>query len=706
MSEKTYTTLEPVASSNVDFEETLVKQLYTPEHFDGSSTIDCGQRVTSYVNLNISSRNLVNVTPENVESVFDELSSANPLSETVENTIKLYRDLPKDYFIARIISDYDSDDNKLKAVRNQLFVEVKSLEEFPFSSASELKRRNKPKLGESAALKLGGDIYILASVLEGASFDDLKDLISSTKINSDTLNQSTYIVESGTEPVRGASCKCDADLAQFRGLLADIQGDILTLKHQHDEMKNNHQEEINSVKSDLKTLQSDIVTAVNELHDTASFCRQSIENLTDDHCNGVARVKSDVKQIRGELQSMYEYIELKDTELCNKIYNINMLEKRIAKLESKVEKKKQPPNGSLYADKSSVDIIVTPSSHTHNAQVQVDNASDRKTTATFQAEPYTTERRLPADSDRTSETSTSFQKTKLIRCPETKLFKRVPATVSGDITVDSVTPCASDSSANCYDSRGPPNVYDQTKLRNLDQDTKNAGTINSFRPDSVLAADQSASSMCNNVNSNDQNDNTLYYDCSVTNRFSALQSRSGNLVPGVASFSDVVKGDPLHSQSSIPVHVSNRQRKTLKSRSSNVTKSYTVRSRDIDDASMRTEPDSDDDFVQYVRRRPARYYVGGFKSSITEQKLVNYVLRRGITVSRINILRYEDQDRAVIQLSVDAEHGPRLLERGFWPPGVFSRPWYSRNEYSQRNNAMQLDSYATGRVSGSNYFVD
>lgn len=34
-------------------------------------------------------------------------------------------------------------------------------------------------------------------------------------------------------------------------------------------------------------------------------------------------------------------------------------------------------------------------------------------------------------------------------------------------------------------------------------------------------------------------------------------------------------------------------------------------------------------------------------------------------MSRVNIRRYEDQDRAVIQLYVDAEYGPRLLELNF-----------------------------------------
>ena len=93
---------------------------------------------------------------------------------------------------------------------------------------------------------------------------------------------------------------------------------------------------------------------------------------------------------------------------------------------------------------------------------------------------------------------------------------------------------------------------------------------------------------------------------------------------------------------------------------------------------------TDDDFIQYVRRRPARYYIGGFKSTIREQKRTNYLLRRGINVSRINIRKYENPDGAVIQLNVDPEYGPFLQQRGFWPPGVYCRQWYIRNEYRQK----------------------
>ena len=39
----------------------------------------------------------------------------------------------------------------------------------------------------------------------------------------------------------------------------------------------------------------------------------------------------------------------------------------------------------------------------------------------------------------------------------------------------------------------------------------------------------------------------------------------------------------------------------------------------------------DDDFTQHIRRKSSRFYIGGFKPSITEMKLCSYVQRRGFT---------------------------------------------------------------------------
>ncbi len=43
----------------------------------------------------------------------------------------------------------------------------------------------------------------------------------------------------------------------------------------------------------------------------------------------------------------------------------------------------------------------------------------------------------------------------------------------------------------------------------------------------------------------------------------------------------------------------------------------------------------DDDFSDYVRKPPIRYYVGGFKPSITVNKLYKYITKRGLTVTTV-----------------------------------------------------------------------
>ena len=76
-------------------------------------------------------RSLINVNSDNVESVFDEISNESVVdsgsSETVNNFVKLYRYLPKDLFIGRIMSDNSSDETKLKDLRSHVFIEIKKL---------------------------------------------------------------------------------------------------------------------------------------------------------------------------------------------------------------------------------------------------------------------------------------------------------------------------------------------------------------------------------------------------------------------------------------------------------------------------------------------------------------------------------------------------------------------------------------------------
>lgn len=96
----------------------------------------------------------------------------------------------------------------------------------------------------------------------------------------------------------------------------------------------------------------------------------------------------------------------------------------------------------------------------------------------------------------------------------------------------------------------------------------------------------------------------------------------------------------------------------------------------------------DVEFSDYVRKRTKRFYVGGFKSSITQEKLISYVERRGLLVTWVNICTSKMNGRVIIRLNVEATDQCQILvEPGFWPRGVKCRPWLSNNRYnnSHRN---------------------
>ena len=190
-----YTELKTPATVNDDAEQTAVKQVYTTEDLNDSH-IECTQIVMD--------RSLINVNSDNVESVYDQISNESfgdsGSSETVNNLVKLYRDLPKDLFIGRIMSGNSSDETKLKDLRSRVFIEIKNFDDFPFNLAVDLKRRKQTKNDDCTALKRSGDIYTLISVFEGAPCDDLKELFCISKSVSEVFNQSIIVNSSGTDP--------------------------------------------------------------------------------------------------------------------------------------------------------------------------------------------------------------------------------------------------------------------------------------------------------------------------------------------------------------------------------------------------------------------------------------------------------------------------------------------------------------------------
>lgn len=115
----------------------------------------------------------------------------------------------------------------------------------------------------------------------------------------------------------------------------------------------------------------------------------------------------------------------------------------------------------------------------------------------------------------------------------------------------------------------------------------------------------------------------------------------------------------------------------------NVTKKDTVKLAEP----YETYLDDDVDFTDFVRKRTKRFYVGGFKSSITQDKLIRFVESKGLVVTWVKIWNSKRNGRVTIRLNVEAsENYFKITEPGFWPRGVKCRPWLSNNKY---NNSLR-----------------
>ena len=404
MSKQELVLLKPVVLANDDYsanEETFVKELYRADNFhDGDETfvkqpytstqdisLQCGQ------NIVISHGNRINVTHDNVAEIFDEinpsqsdLSDCNDDCEQQSNNfqpfIQLYRDLPRDLFVRRIQSDYNSDERLLYKLRGDLFSKLKESDKYSFVPGVELKRRKKSPRGDSVDLKLCADIYVLVSVLDGASSDDLKDLISSARYVSQTENDESVLVGAGTPLCSGRTDDSGLDIQLLRNVLATVQADVLSLKQDNstvcDEMKN--------LKTELISFKSECVAEINRLKKSVVDCEQSIDRICDEKSNGIATIKNDVRQIRSDVISIDESLDLRCSEINNKISALNKFEKRIVKIENKLSKRQDVSDNSTQAVLSETSAQTSASTKSQIPVIGTENV-DKLSGKDFSAEP-------------------------------------------------------------------------------------------------------------------------------------------------------------------------------------------------------------------------------------------------------------------------------------------------------------------------------
>ena len=693
MSEHKLFELKPVVLANDDYQdsdETFVKQLYNDNYFqDGQEThvdetcsqpssLQCAQRFTSVHNVMVTPRNCVNVTNDNVTDLFDEINCSQSQASACSNLnslIQLYRELPKDLFIAKVLDDNDTDEKLLYELRRNIFSDLKLRDNFPFPTGTELKRRKNTNRGDSVHTKLSCDIYILISVFEGAPFEELRDLLSSSKYSSKNDPDLSVMAETKTQ-ITDASQNHELEFKLIHNSMASIQADIMALQQDNKTLRDECIKECKSLRNEMKSLKTDTLSDINKIKTTLAECQLSIERVCSDKANGVASLKSDIRQIRSDLISVDETIDVRYSELDKKIFGISKLDKKVTKIEhrlSKMQLTQDTPVPPVHA------ISISPSPTSHQTSNSVNNSITREppTSDTTAVIPTTMTKGVKSNvsqpqSDTVKDMRLTLGNTRLYQSPVSHMIKRLPisAVNQDDNDLISFSPAVAKPLSPQMTCDSNLNESKSTSNGNIQQPIHG-----SFSDDDV----------------------TDSINCPLENRFSCLpvddDSVECRLYSDAARQPTVIKHDELHinqQYSKIPVMISDRKVNVdRKNDRKSYLKSMQKEQKMLQPKSTGTiiidnDDDDDDEFTVHVRRRTKRFYVGGFLPSITEAILMRYAKRRGVKLSWVNIRRYESQNRAVIRVNVDSELGYRLVEDGFWPRGIVCRPWYSKGQYNRR----------------------
>ena len=398
----------------------------------------------------------------------------------------------------------------------------------------------------------------------------------------------------------------------------------------------------------MNSFKSECVAEKNKLKKSVADCAQSIDRICDEESNGIATIKSDVRQIRSDVTSIDETLDLRCIELGNKISALNKHEKRIVKLENKLCKRQE------LSDNSTQFVSEENSASSSSQSTMTDSVAKQKGFVAVLMNTKTSD---------SSNLLPGLGKIGLYKSPESLRIKRAPT------------------------------LPVQHSL------VKNNDLINFSPPSRLNEFTSSKSGSHNETVANSPADSTSHgHDKSRDNRGAIRKSAfddeqhtdngqttaiSGTTIPlmGIG-----ISAVPNGSVSGIPVMISERNSE----RQDNRPPTRSRYGKDQPSKQLRVIPtgspeeDNDDDFVKHVRRRTKRFYVGGFLPSITEKKLINYAARRGVTLTWVNIHRYERQNRAVIRVNVEAAKASQLLEEGFWPKGVMCRPWLSKGQFQNR----------------------
>ncbi|MEW8548092.1 MAG: hypothetical protein AB2693_31705, partial [Candidatus Thiodiazotropha sp.] len=330
------TNLKPVALANDDYDEdlTYVKQVAQSE-FSAETSINVSRAVSVPVTQYNVNELYNDIISDSQESTFQGAQACYPDSNPLEVDciVSAVRSLPKSLCITQLLKDSSSDRDRLEAARSDIFACIKESEGFPFDLRSYLKKRIHTRSGDSVEYKLAHDIYCLAGVLDGADWDDLREVINIPRPSKKLPSQQSQPVQESSFSAYPA-----IDLDQLKRTVQVLSADMVSLKQENIALKSNIMTEIKSLKTDLNQLKGDCEAEQSELRSLINTNALSVDRVCNEKSNGIAHIKSELKQIKSDVKQIMEdpIFSVNTKMLEEKSGKIGSIEKRLSKMERRL----------------------------------------------------------------------------------------------------------------------------------------------------------------------------------------------------------------------------------------------------------------------------------------------------------------------------------------------------------------------------------
>ena len=531
----------------------------------------------------------------------------------------LYRGLPKEMFVNKILADAASCEIKLGETRSALFEQLKEAEDFPYGLQAMLKRRVYTRSGDSVSIKLAHDIHTLMSVIEGAEYSDMRELLSS---GSGRSQRSQSCSSTANETIN-----CPDVTPEIKVLTESVnslKADMLKMKQSHLAVETTRSKQIDTLKSTVLGLKADITTLSNVVCKAVTDIKLSAERIESEKSLGVTNLKSEMRLMKGSLASIEDSVFNLQTQVASG--------KTTVSYSGKTNRKDKSCHKSGNLGQSVISLSAGTSA-TDSDSSKRRNINSETLIGTNLDRSFTAE--LIGQVPEQQQSGSSGEHSPAL-----------PNEPGGE--TDIVT-------HRTADVEGHPNQPGSENVR----------SHHGFR---------SEMNMHNTVHT----PNVLEHDS------------------GLSSYRDVVSSTGSSS---------NFQNDTGQSISTRITRNAGC---DNSCGNYERPEDDEDDFEQFVKKKAKRFYLGGFKPSITRQRIENYVNKRGPTVTWVRIWNSKRRpNNVIIRINVEDNDRAKLLEsERFWPRGVTCRPWVNggKSNKARKNgddgslsNSGQLSRHIYGR---------